>query len=65
MTEIYWNPNDPNRSTVSQEKLVPLDATSIVGVAGYYAVGDQNQHIIMGDKQGNTWELFWKPLPHY
>jgi hypothetical protein len=65
MTEMYWNPNDPNRSKIDQEKLVPLNAISIVSLAGYYNAGDKQQHIIMSDKQGNAWEIHWKPFPDY
>jgi hypothetical protein len=64
LTEIYWNPNDSDKSDISQEKLVAINNTSILGVAGYYGFGDKFHHVITGDIQGKTRELYWKPLPH-
>jgi hypothetical protein len=46
---------------VRQAPLTGFPAGSIVGVAGYYAAGDQFQHVIVATTDGAVTEVFWQP----
>ena len=59
--EIYWAPQDPDRGGTGNGELTSFPAGSIVGVAGYYADGDQFQHVIVATTDGAVTEVFWQP----
>jgi hypothetical protein len=42
-------------------QLTAFPAGSVVSVAGYYAAGDEFQHVIVATTDGAIHEVFWKP----
>jgi hypothetical protein len=42
-------------------QLTAFPAGTVVGVAGYYAAGDEFQHVIVATSDGVIHEAFWKP----
>jgi hypothetical protein len=65
LTELYFNPNDPNAPGLCKGLLTQWWAP-IVGVAGYYSDADHFQHVFFADNIGSVWEIRWDPsVPGY
>jgi hypothetical protein len=59
--ELYWNPQDAQGPKPILGLLAGFAPARIVGVAGYYAAGDEFQHVVVATDDGNLTEVFWKP----
>ena len=59
--EIFWAPQDPNRSGTGNGELTTFTPGTTVGLAGYYADGDEFQHVIVATTDGVVTEVFWQP----
>jgi hypothetical protein len=50
-----------SRYIVGIDTLTQFDANSIVGIAGYYALSDKYQHVIVATKDGTITEVYFSP----